>query len=139
MASRWLPYTAITERMVVALAAGALAAALWRGADYLALPQSAGMSVAEKALPIAHWGALIIIGVLLAVLGYLLHRWPVTIMGHALLAGIFAALGVGEIATGLTDIAGDSLRAGVALLCVQAVLHAELTVVAWRRWDAARG
>ncbi|GFG83332.1 hypothetical protein [Mycolicibacter algericus] len=68
-----------------------------------------------------------------------MHRWPVTILGHALLAGIFCAFGLGEIITGLGNIAGDELRTGAAFLCVQAVLHAELTVVAWRRWDAARG
>lgn len=139
MASRWLPYTAITERLVMILAAGSLTAALLRGADYIALPQHDGLSAAESALPIGTWGALLVIGVMLAIVGYLVHRWPVTILGHALLAGIFAAFGLGEIVTGLGDIAGDELRTGVAFLCVQAVLHAELTLVAWRRWDAARG
>lgn len=140
MVSRWLPYTALTERLVMILAGGSLGAALFRGVDYLLLPQQeTGLSAAETALPISHWGALLIAGVMLAVVGYLVHRWPVTILGHALLAGIFAAFGIGEIVTGLANIAGDELRTGVTFLCVQAVLHAELTVVAWRRWDAARG
>lgn len=138
--SRWLPYAQLGPLGVLVLAAGSLAAALFRGADYLALPQDeTGLSAAEHALPIDHWGMLLLLGVGLAVIGYLVHRWPLTILGHALLAGIFAAFGLGEIVTGLANIAGDELRTGVAFLCVQAVLHAELTVVAWRRWDAARG
>lgn len=140
MVSRWLPYMPLTERLVMILAAGSLTAALLRGADYLLLPQQEpDLSAAEAALPIGHWGALLVLGVLLAVVGYLVHRWPITILGHALLAGIFGAFGLGEIITGLGNIAGDELRTGIAFLCVQAVLHAELTVVAWRRWDAARG
>ncbi len=140
MVSRWLPYASLGPRGVLVLAAGSIAAALWRGADYLLLPQQEiTMSAAEHALPIDHWGVLLIAGVLLSVGGYIVHRWPLTILGHALLAGIFAAFGLGEIVTGLSDIAGDSLRTGVAFLCVQSVVHSLLTVVAWRRWDAARG
>lgn len=138
--SRWLPYAPLGARGVLVLAGGALTAALWRGADYLLLPQQdAGLSAAEHALPIDHWGLLLLAGVILSVGGYVFHRWPLTILGHALLAGIFAAFGLGEIVIGLSDVAGDSLRTGVAFLCVQSVVHAELTVVAWRRWDAARG
>lgn len=140
MVSRWLPYTALTERLVAILAATSLLAALFRGLDYRLLPQQEPeLSAAELALPIGHWGALLILGVTLAVGGYIAHRWPVTIMGHALLAGIFCAFGLGEIVSGLSNIDGDELRTGIAFLCVQSVLHAELTVVAWRRWDAARG
>lgn len=138
--SRWLPYASLGPRGVLVLAAGSIAAALWRGADYLLLPQQEiTMSAAEHALPIDHWGVLLIAGVLLSVGGYIVHRWPLTILGHALLAGIFAAFGLGEIVTGLTDIAGDELRTGVAFLCVQSVVHTLLTMVAWRRWDAVRG
>lgn len=140
MQVRWLPYAPLGPLGVLVLAAGSLTAALLRGTDYLALPQDdAGLSAAEHALPINHWGMLLLLGVALAVVGYLVHRWPLTILGHALLAGIFAAFGLGEIVTGLGDIAGDSLRTGVAFLCVQSVVHTLLTMVAWRRWDAARG
>lgn len=138
--SRWLPYAAFTERLVMILAAGSLTAAILRGVDYVLLPQQdPDLSAAESALPIGYWGALLILGVALAIFGYFLHRWPVTILGHALLSGIFTAFGLGEIITGLSNIAGDELRTGVAFLCVQALLHAELTVAAWRRWDVARG
>ncbi len=138
--SRWLPYAPLGPLGVLVLATGSLTAALLRGTDYLALPQDeSGMSAAEHALPISHWGCLLIAGVIMSVGGYILHRWPLTILGHALLAGIFAAFGLGEIVTGLGDIAGDSLRTGVAFLCVQSVVHTLLTTVAWRRWDAARG
>lgn len=140
MQARWLPYAPLGPLGVLVLAAGSLTAALLRGTDYLALPQDdAGLSAAEHALPINHWGMLLLLGVALAVVGYLVHRWPLTILGHALLAGIFAAFGLGEIVTGLGDIADDSLRTGVAFLCVQSVVHTLLTTVAWRRWDAARG
>lgn len=140
MHARWLPYAPLGPLGVLTLAAGSLTAALWRGADYLILPQDEpGLSAAEHALPINHWGCLLVAGVIMSIGGYILRRWPLTILGHTLLAGIFAAFGLGELVTGLGDIAGDELRTGVAFLCVQATVHTLLTTVAWRRWDAARG
>ena len=141
MQVRWLPYAPLGPLGVLILAACSLTAALFRGADYLLLlPQSDGtLSAAETVMRIDYWGMALLLGVGLAVVGYLVHKWPVTILGHTMLAGIFAAFGLGDVFTGLGDIAGDGLRTGIAFLCVQSVVHTLLTTVAWRRWDAARG
>lgn len=138
---RWrLPYAPLGARSVLVLATGALLAALWLGTDCLIAPQrQPGLELAKSVLPIDQWAALILVGVTFCVGGYVLHRWPLTILGHTLLAGVFATLAVSEIVAGIAGGASDGLRTGMALLCVQTVVHALLTPVAWRRWDAARG
>lgn len=139
--ARWLwPYQPITARLVFILAATSLISALLRGVDYIVLPQDElSLSIAENALPIQDWGALLVLGVTMSVSGYVVHRWPVTILGHALLVGIFCAFGIGDVLAGLHHIAGHELRTGATYLLTQMVVHALLTLVAWRRWDAARG
>lgn len=140
MASLWPPYAALGPRLVLALAVTSLAGALINGADYILLPQDeSALSFAEAALPIQAWGALLVLGVLLSIGGYLVHRWPLTIFGHTLLMGFFAAIGVGEFITFLSNIAGDELRVATIYILCQAVLNAMLAALAWLRWDAARG
>ncbi|KKB98834.1 hypothetical protein [Mycolicibacter arupensis] len=140
LTSLWPPYAAIGPRVVLTLAVTSLACAMINGTDYLVLPQDeAALSFTESALPIHVWGALLLFCVSLAVGGYLVHRWPLTILGHALLAGVFLAIGVGEFVTFLHNIAGDELRVGTLYVLGQAVLNVVLTVMAWLRWDAARG
>lgn len=140
MVTRWPPYAALGPRLVLTIAVTSLAIALINGADYLLLPQDqAALSYAEAAMPIQAWGASLVLCVILAVGGYIVHRWPLTILGHAILASLFGAIGVGELITFLGNMAGDELRVGTLYLLGQAVLNAMLTVMAWLRWDAARG
>lgn len=135
----WSPYVLPSPWMVVAMSASSLFAAAFRGLDYLILPQAdCDMTGAEILLSTREWGVLLMVGVALCAFGYLVHRWPVTILGHALLAGVFLTFGVMNVLDGAHHIHTAELRIGVAFLCVQTMLHAQLVLVSWWRWDAAR-
>ena len=125
--------------MIVILASFSLFSALFRGVDYLVFPQRESVLVAvENAATTREWGVILVFGVLMAVAGYVVKRWPVAILGHALLIGVFAAFGIGALAVGFSDLAGDGLRTGISYLCLQTVLHSQLAIIAWRRWDMDR-
>ena len=134
------PYEVLSARMITTLAYGSLASALIHGIDYLILPQRDDvLSVAERAAPVQAWGVLLLVATALTFAGRIVHRWPVTIIGHALLAGVFCALGVGALIGGVIDPAGDGFRDGAGYLGVQTCVHLLLTRSAWRRWDSWRG
>ena len=137
---RWPPYVMPSPPMVVVMASTALASALITGVDYLLFPQKAEeLLQAEQVTPYLMWGGVLTFGVLLAVSGYLVHRWTLTIFRHALLTGVYAAIGLADVYGGVLDYTGAGIRAGAGFLLVQAVLHSQLAIVAWRRWDRDRG
>ena len=134
-----MPALTLSPRFTAALVGVLLAAALVRGLDYMLLPQEPPeiLSVVEAAAPIWVWGLGLVVGVLLAGTGWPSRFWPGAIVGHAVLAGIYAALAAGMVARGYTDIAGVGWRDGIDFGGV-ALVHVLLVVLAWREWDRAR-
>lgn len=146
MSTRWRHFTigfwrrnpALSPALTTLISGVALTTALASGLDYIALPaQKTQLSDLESAVPLDVWGAYMVAATGVAVLGWAYGRWWLTALGHAALAGIYAAFGVGVLLS-VADMGNwYGGRPGFARLCI-ATVHAALTVAAWRNWDDAR-
>ena len=128
----------LSPTLTTIVSAVALVTAIAAGLDYIALPDTKSqLSDLENAAPLDLWGYYMVIAACMAILGWASHRWCLTILGHAALAGIYFAFGVGVLLAVLD--AGDwyGWRPGFARLCI-AALHAVLAAAAWRNWDISR-
>lgn len=133
------PRILMSPGLTVILAWSSLFAASVCGLDYIFLPQrETVLTVVEKAAPIWLWGAGMVAGPILGGIGWITRRWPLAIFGHALLAGLAAAFGVGLCWEGAADISGTGWRDGVGFIFMQAMVHTMVVIALWREWDRAR-
>lgn len=132
-------FASIPPHLTSVLAVTSLVAAVLAGIDYIIIPveQARLLSEVEAAIPLNWWGAYMLAASATAVIGWMFDRWWLTAIGHAAIAGIYAAFGIGVILTVIA--AGDyyGWRPGFNRLCI-AALHVVLASAAWLRWDAIR-
>lgn len=125
--------------VVLALAIAVIIDSMFRGWDYLFLPQHAQyLTAIEEAAPIKLWGIGFVIGAFHCAFGRAVRRHSIVIIGHGILASLYFSLGCGYIQQGVHDVSSDYLRNGVALIFVVSAVHGVFTYATWRRWDSDR-
>lgn len=122
---------------VVAIQVCVLVAAVLRGLDYLASPlgSTRGLSVIEQALPMPLWGWLFLLGGLLGLLGLVADGWPLSAVGHVVLASVYAGFAVGSLIEVLSRSPIEGWRTPADWALVFAVIHwgyADAALDVWR-------
>lgn len=125
---------------IIALALGTALAAIFRGFDYLCLPQQPPtiLHPVETVVDVRWWGVVFIAAGVMSMGGWFLQWWPVSILGRAALTGLYIAFAVSMISKGFHHVSGRDFRVGVDMLLVESSVQAMLVSAAWQEWDYVR-
>lgn len=128
----------MSPAMTAFIAGAAIFTALATGLDYIAIPPDhRQLSDLENAVPLDVWGVYMVFASCVAVAGWASERWWMSALGHAALAGVYLAFGVGVLLTVLTAPDFYGWRPGFARMCI-GIVHVALTMAAWGNWDRVR-